>query len=36
MVVHYWRVPDVGADHVLHDPASGSCLRRTLRGEIEA
>lgn len=35
MVVHYWRVPDVGGDRVRHDSASGSFLRRTLRGEIE-
>ena len=35
MVVHYWRVPDVGRDSVRHDPASGSYLRHTLRGEIQ-
>ena len=35
MVVHDWRVPDVGAEHVRHDPATGAYLRRTLRGEIE-
>ena len=36
MVVHYWRACDVGSEQMREDPASGSYLRRTLRGEIEA
>jgi len=36
MVVHYWRACDVGSEQMREDPSSGSYLRRTLRGEIEA
>lgn len=34
LVVHYWRVCDVPSSHVRTDPASGSYLGHTLRGEI--
>ena len=35
LVVHYWRACDLPAEMVRHDPAAGSYLSRTLRGEIE-
>jgi phytanoyl-CoA hydroxylase len=35
LVVHYWRVCDMPPDQVRVDPAAGSYLGRTLRGEIE-
>jgi len=34
LVVHYWRVCDLPREHVRVDPATGSYLGRTLRGEI--
>ena len=34
LVVHYWRAKDLPAEDVRVDPASGSYLGRTLRGEI--
>jgi phytanoyl-CoA hydroxylase len=35
LVVHYWRECDVPASKVRRDPASGSYLGHTLRGEIQ-
>jgi ectoine hydroxylase-related dioxygenase (phytanoyl-CoA dioxygenase family) len=35
LVVHYWRVRDVPRKHVRVDPAAGSYLGHTLRGEIQ-
>ena len=34
LVVHYWRTCDVPSAHVRVDPAAGSYLGHTLRGEI--
>jgi len=34
LVVHYWRVRDLPANHVRVDASSGSYLGHTLRGEI--
>jgi ectoine hydroxylase-related dioxygenase (phytanoyl-CoA dioxygenase family) len=34
LVVHYWRACDLPREHVRVDPAAGSYLGRTLRGEI--
>jgi phytanoyl-CoA hydroxylase len=34
LVVHYWRAGDLPAGEVRVDPAAGSYLGRTLRGEI--
>lgn len=35
LVVHYWRVCDLPQELVRVDPATGSYLGRTLRGEIQ-
>jgi len=35
LVVHYWRAGDMPPQQVRVDPAAGSYLGRTLRGEIE-
>lgn len=34
LVVHYWRERDLPREHVRVDPAAGSYLAHTLRGEI--
>lgn len=34
LVVHYWRAQDLPPEHVRVDPAAGSYLGHTLRGEI--
>jgi hypothetical protein len=35
LVVHYWRACDLPKEHVRVDPAAGSYLGHTLRGEIQ-